>query len=198
MSILATFFTSPWFWLLAVAIGHAFYVPLNRQVPKYYWRLPIDDRIPFLPQFYWLYVTYFLFLPGAILLLWQTQHSLSLLMSLTLATFTASLFWWVWPNGVKRPSFIPKNFTERWLQTIHQHDGDCNGLPSSHVFSACICGWFLATVYPQFAVVIWLITGGITISTVLVKQHYISDAIAGIIWAIGAVSLVQAAIPSVV
>lgn len=179
-----------WILLICLAIGYGLYHPLNQRPSKYYWSLPFDLKVPLIAGWVWVYATYFLMLPGSIILTWSNEWSAPLMLSLVIAKAISLPIWYFWPNGVKRPLVAkPKNISEKFLATIYHHDNDTNGCPSSHVFTSVIGGWFLGLVFPEIQIGMWLWAGLISLSTLYTKQHYVVDVIWGIILAIVSVLL---------
>ncbi len=173
-----------WWLLLAVAIAYGLYHPLNLRPSRYYWSLPFDLKVPLIPGWVWVYVTYFLMLPGSIILTWSTPYGKSLLIAILIAKGISLPIWYFWPNGVKRPQLGKiDNLSTRLLSLIYKHDGDTNGCPSSHVFTSMIGGWYLAQAFPNLSLLFLTWGSLITISTLYTKQHYVIDVIFGLLLA---------------
>ena len=61
-------------WILIYLFLQFLYVPLNRRPVKYYWKLPLDDRLPLVPGMIFVYLSYFLmFFSGGLLLIFSKQ-----------------------------------------------------------------------------------------------------------------------------
>ncbi len=70
----------------------------------------------------------------------------------------------------------------RWLKQLYRLDQyDGNAAPSAHVFHALIIGHFLARLWPQWSLLIYIWVGLIMASTVLIKQHYVLDVLGGML-----------------
>ncbi len=170
-----------WLLLLGLAIGYGLYHPLNLRPSKYYWSLPFDNHVPLIPAWVWVYVTYFLMLPGSVILTWPSSFGVPLMLSLVIAKAISLPIWYFWPNGVRRPAIThPLTVTEKLLAIIFRHDNDTNGCPSSHVFTSVIGGWFLGLLFPPLQLAMWLWAGLICVSTLYTKQHYVIDVICGV------------------
>jgi membrane-associated phospholipid phosphatase len=179
-----------WWLLLGLAVGYGLYHPLNLRPSKYYWSLPFDSTVKLIPGWVWVYVTYFLMLPGSILSTWTSTYAIPLMLSLVIAKAISLPIWYFWPNGVKRPALPnPKNLSEKLLATIYRHDNDTNGCPSSHVFTSVIGGWFLGLTFPAWQSWFLLWAALICISTLYTKQHYVIDVICGVGLAIISIAL---------
>jgi len=175
-------------WILIYLFLQWLYLPLNRRPVKYYWKIKLDDKLPLLPEMVTVYFSYFLMLfPGSVTLIFSGQFW-PFMQAMIIAQIIGDLFWWVFPNGVKRPVVIGGGLMREWLRRLYrfdQHDG--NAAPSAHVFHALIIGYFLAQLWPSLAGLIYVWAGLIIISTVLIKQHYVLDVLGGIL--VAAVSL---------
>lgn len=165
------------------------YLPLNKRKSKYYWKIDFDNKIPFAPIFIIPYVGYFLYIPATVLLLWNTKHINSFLITYSISYILAELFWYFVPNGVKRMPIAKKDIFSRLTSFIHLHDDDTNGFPSAHVITSLICSYFLVLMFPQSVIIIWSISFLVCISTVLIKQHYVLDILGGIIFSIVSIML---------
>ena len=166
--------------LLLLFLGvSALYLPLNRRKSRYYWASRYDRHIPLIPVFVLPYVSFFPYIAFTVIALWNTQYETSLLITLIVAKSTAMVFWYIFPNGVARPQITADTWLHRLLGKIYRHDKDTNGFPSSHVFISLICAYFLATAYPAYAPLVWIIASLIVFSTVFTKQHYVVDVFGG-------------------
>ena len=167
--------------LLLFLAAKSLYVPLNRRSSRHYWKMPIDDRIPLIPWFVIPYVGFIPYIALSIALVWNTAYIVSFLESLSIAYVMASVFWYFFPNGVKRPDIVENKLHHRLLVYIYKTDHDTNGFPSAHVFITLICAYFLHAAHIPFEVLSWFIAGSIILSTLFTKQHYVVDILGGIV-----------------
>lgn len=164
------------FLLILLILLLSLYLPLNRQKPLFYFDHNFDHRLPLLPHTVWFYLSYYLFFPLSLVLIYLSQKPSNVLPALIFSTLTSSLFWWLIPNGVKRPILkSPKNLSERILNFVYQHDGDANGFPSGHISHTLIAGYYLSLSYPFYYPLICYLCLTICISTLTTKQHYLFD-----------------------
>jgi len=178
------------YWLIALVLGKLCYFPLNYRPSKYYFEFPpIDTKIPLIPIWIVPYYLYFSYLLAGGIFIWQTSFRHEYLIAYTLATFSASLFWYFIPNGVKRPdaSHLKPSWPAKAIQQLYRHDKDGNGFPSAHVYASLITSWYLIQAFPQYWYLWFGIGTAIALSTIFTKQHYIVDLVGGIAWTIGAV-----------
>ena len=167
--------------LILLILVKSLYVPLNRRKSRFYWKISLDDRIPLISWFVIPYIGFYLYIIIAVSLLWNTHNIKSLLASYLFAYTSACIFWYLFPNGVKRPEIVEKNIFDRITVYIYSKDYDTNGFPSAHIFTTLICAYFLSITYPAQSLTVWISAFLIGISTVLIKQHYIMDVLGGII-----------------
>ncbi|OGM86992.1 hypothetical protein A2614_01775 [Candidatus Woesebacteria bacterium RIFOXYD1_FULL_40_21] len=178
--------------LILFLISTVLYLLLNRRPSKYYWKSFWDDKIPLVPIFIIPYLGLFPFLIATFMFVWKNDIFTFFVTNLVIANYTASIFWYLFPNGVKRPIIKSRDFFSKVLSKLYKIDKyDTNGFPSNHVFISIICSIFLSLVYPGQTYLFILTAGVIVISVVLVKQHYLIDVIGGTIWALGTYSLVR-------
>lgn len=166
---------------IAFLLISALYVPLNRRASRYYWSSWFDAYIPLVPMFVVPYLLFFPFVGLSIAYMWDTRYITSMLVALTLAKIMVLPFWYLYPNGVKRPEVPEDRRLRKLLLTIYHYDGETNAFPSSHVFFSLICSFFLAKGFPSAVLLIWIGASTIAISTVFTKQHNIVDVYGGVI-----------------
>ncbi len=157
------------------------YIPLNRRKSKYYWKLPIDDKIPLIPIFI---IPYLLHHGGLVLtgiVLWNTPYISLFLLSLIISYCVAIIFWFFIPNGVRRPPSFPKSIFSPLITTLYMHDGDTNGFPSAHIFVALLCGHYLSFAFQNLIPYIWVCISLVVLSVLFTKQHYVIDIAGGIV-----------------
>jgi len=170
--------------LLILFLITLLYFPLNRQIPKYSFKIRLDGQIPLLPWTVWIYFSYFLLIPISIILAWNSNYAIPLLVTQIISTLIASLIWRIFPNGVIRPQIESTyNHNHRFLGLIYNYDKDCNGLPSGHVLLSFIACFYLAKLFPQIWAVFVLVLLAISFSTLTTKQHYFLDMVISLVFA---------------
>ena len=142
----------------------------------------MDNYIPYSSAFIIPYVLFFPYVILTIFLLWQTNLASLLLWALILTTSLANLFWYLFPNGVKREKITGNSVLDRLAKFVHTFDGETNAFPSSHVFSSLICTFYLSIAFPDIYIVFVVVGVAISISTLYTKQHYFVDILGGIMW----------------
>lgn len=151
--------------------------------------LAVDAHLPFWPGWIWIYLAYFpvCFLP---LFFQEVRQERELFMRTAVGFaaqfFLAFLVFYFFPVRMVRPEFIPSSLSESAVAWLYRVDPGFNIFPSLHVansaFLACLA-WRLRGALPGSAV--WLLCLLISMSTLLVKQHYLVDVPAGFLLGIG-------------
>jgi len=150
----------------------------------------IDIAIPFVPEFIWVYHTLIPVLTITLLiLLHKKEVFLSAFMGFIIATIVLSLFYILFPSFYPRSLFDQSSMSAWLLEITRAIDGPHNTFPSGHVTFSWLLGFFIMdssfaknnkwikSIYFAWALLI-------SISTLLLKQHYIIDVASGIILAI--------------
>ena len=147
----------------------------------------IDKAIPLMPEFVWIYHSLPLLIVLVMVVLikradifWRTFCSCALSSTIMLLCFVAL------PIEYPRPEISSTDISSLLLVATHKLDyGGLNTCPSGHVAFACLM--FLAAVRTQWVrrepwmgrvFLLWTI--GIMLSTLVLKQHFIADVLAGV------------------
>lgn len=152
----------------------------------------LDDLLPVIPV---LVVPYLLFLPflfGTILyFVFFTDKFRTVTYSLALCQLTACLCFIFFQTKIVRPEITSSGVFSNLLRIIYANDAPYNCLPSTHVALSIVCGWFWIRQFPRIKWVVSIFVLLICLSTVLLKQHYLPDALTGVILAIASVYVGQ-------
>ncbi len=149
----------------------------------------IDERIPVVPAFVWIYMSCYWF-PLLTLMVVRDWHRVNLvLLSLTLCTLVAFVVHLAIPVAFPRP-ILGSSVSERMLTFLYSHDFQpgAQQLPSLHVvitfllYMACRKQGLSRLAGTAIAALAALII----VSTLLVKQHLVIDVVAGLVLAIAA------------
>ena len=176
-------------WLVATSIV---YFSVQAVVPDTYSFLTsLDTIIPFLPEFIWLYHTLIpVILWTSIYLIKQRHVFFNTICGLSFSMAALTCFHLLFPSFYPRQELIYEGFSlSLWLVDItRQFDAACNTFPSGHVTFSWIMFFCvrLSTIAEQNKRILniylaWAVL--ISISTLVLKQHYIFDVISGIILA---------------
>ena len=157
---------------------------------KYSFLIPLDEKIPFVPEFIWVYHT---LMPVIMLtLIFQVKSKSNFyftIWALFVATGVLCLFYIIFPSYYPRPDYTFTTFTEKFVELTYDLDKSCNTFPSGHVTFSWIA-FLSALKTPAYRnrlpvrifYLTWIST--ITLSTLTLKQHYIFDVISGIFLAL--------------
>ena len=147
----------------------------------------LDDYIPFVKEFVFIYVLWYPLMIGmALWLLWKDRRAFRRYGWATITGLTASvIIFFIIPSGQElRPDVLGTDFASNLLRGIYSADTNTNVLPSMHVVGtlSAICAAFDTTSFKKKWIkwLILLMGVGINASTVLIKQHSILDIFAGI------------------
>lgn len=174
--------------LAAYALFVATYLPINffsigRGAHTLF--LPGEERIPFLPEFEYVYVWGYVFPILGIWALPDAERLLRLLTSFLLTLVVAYATYLTFPVYLERP-VLEVDSLATFLLSIEYLDPSYNHFPSLHVALSWLVYWSCREGVRRPA---GLLAGvlGLSLSTVFVKQHYIVDvvygaALAGLAW----------------
>jgi membrane-associated phospholipid phosphatase len=150
--------------------------------------MAVDRKIPLIPGFVWIYAFCYLF-PLVPIFVTRDWHRFNRgLLAMAIANIAAFTVYLVFPVAIPRAE-LGNSVSERMLAFIYWLDFEpaVTELPSLHVFFAWLI--FLMSrrqLLNRFGdAVLFSIALGITVSTLLVKQHFVFDVVAGLVWAAG-------------
>ena len=163
----------------------------NIQIP---WRLiPLDEKIPFLPVFVWVYMSaYLLGSAGICLAVWRMDDKgfKTVLTTCYINLILFSFFHLVFPRVAIKPE-VDTSYTSgmammviQWLTTKY------NTFPSAHVSYSLITAWAAMVSYSKNKILSSiLIIDAIAViaSTMLIKEHTVLDVFGG--WGVALVSI---------
>ena len=160
----------------------------------------LDNAIPFVPEMVIFYV--YLFYPLVILTMlyftfveykkgYALGWSLVLINAMAVLIyiiFPVSTYWWR-QDLLAHP--IVGNFWANQVYNVYAGDTSFNCFPSLHAAVSTICyyTWFryskikASNVTTGVTIAAFVIAGGVILSTLFIKQHYIADEVAGIVLA---------------
>jgi membrane-associated phospholipid phosphatase len=155
-------------------------------VNEYNLSTEIDKLIPFVPQFVWVYHTIIpVLLFTAIVLIQRKDVFLSMLTAIIVAGLTMSVFYVVFPSFYPREPIGDYSLSAALVEMTRMIDGPSNTFPSGHVTFSWILVFFVGLSRRarkfRWAYLLWAVL--ITTSTLVLKQHFIVDAISGILLA---------------
>jgi membrane-associated phospholipid phosphatase len=142
--------------------------------------------IPFCVYFIIPYMLWFIYVIGAcIYMLFKASDTefLRFALCLTIGMSASLLICMIYPSGLTlRPDAVPDNFFGMLLNTIYTSDTPTNVFPSIHVYNSLAVHialhrseWFQK--HKAFDIASLILCVSICMSTVLLKQHSITDVI---------------------
>lgn len=138
-----------------------------------------ERRIPFLPEFVWLYLSIY---PTFLLpFLFIRDRDFFRIFSLAYITvmFVCYVTYLAYPVTIERPHFAEDSFSTWALGIVYRADKPWNCFPSMHVAMSLLAALTILEVHHVRGVLTLLLTVAIAASTVLIKQHYILDVVGG-------------------
>lgn len=173
----------PWFFYLekTITMEHPNLHIINNQ---------IDDLIPFCAYFIVPYLLWFIYVIGAcIFMMFKANDSefLRFALCLIIGMSVSLLICMIYPSGLTlRPDNVPDNIFGMLVNAIYASDTSTNVFPSIHVYNSLAVHialhrneWFEKHKIIDFASLILCIS--ICMSTVLLKQHSITDVVGAFI-----------------
>ncbi|MDR3310031.1 MAG: phosphatase PAP2 family protein [Oscillospiraceae bacterium] len=177
-------------WAVLVAAFITAFLLLNAFVTNetyYVTYSPLDDYIPFVPQFIWFYYGWFPLLGtvGFFLLFADAPVFRRYVWALMLGMFLCLGFYVIFPSGQNlRPAdgLIPVTVSGNMLRGLYAFDTNTNVLPSMHVYAAIVAFVALADCRLSRRTAVLIPAGAFCLlvcaATVLIKQHSIIDIFA--------------------
>jgi membrane-associated phospholipid phosphatase len=157
---------------------------------QYNFLIPLDQEIPFVPEFIWVYHTLMPVIMLTLIFQVKTKSNFYFtIWSLFVATGILCLFYLFFPSYYPRPEHTFVTLAERLVELTYNVDKSCNTFPSGHVTFSWIA--FLSVlrtpayknnVVVRLSYISWIIL--ITLSTLTLKQHYVFDVVSGIVLAL--------------
>jgi membrane-associated phospholipid phosphatase len=152
---------------------------------------PLDEAIPFVPEFEFIYALCYLlpFVPIGVMR--ETSRLNRLIASFIAMNAVAFSVFILYPVYCPRPAFEVNSIATYLLSLEHAMDKPVNNFPSLHAAIA----WLLFLECRGYArwvdSAMFLLAVGISVAAVCVKQHYVADILAGIFLAWGIYALVE-------
>jgi len=171
--------------MMVLYLGGYIWIQAAITTHKFDFLTTYDMAIPFMPQFVWIYHS---ILPAILITMMLLVHSRQLFYNTFWAAMIATIILNV--SYVAFPSFYPREvfevatLSEAIVEWTRQIDASNNTFPSGHVtFSWLLClgMWNSITAvkhsYLRRLYLLWAI--GVSLSTLVLKQHYIVDVVSG-------------------
>lgn len=147
--------------------------------------IPLDDKIPLITEFVWVY--YFTFPLGIFtiyILYYKNRKAMwEVITTFMVACLISMLFYFFYPTEMIKPALDPVSVSDKLtIMTWHASRPVCC-LPSQHCYMALSC--IIASFHEKnvhWSIRVFTIVSGLLIicSTVFIKQHYLLDFIASL------------------
>lgn len=183
-------YARPWFFGVVVALLGVYYgnTLITDNLTHFDISLPMDGKIPFIPQFILVYILAYMFwlINGILVARENKKICTRVLLGVIIAEWLALIFFIAFPTTMIRPEVTGTDFCSRIVRLIYRVDRPVNLFPSIHCLNSWVC-WRgvglckkVPNWYKKFSLVFALM---ICVSTVLVHQHVILDIPSGILLA---------------
>jgi membrane-associated phospholipid phosphatase len=175
--------------LLAVGVylSNEIYAVLNHGPAVLHLQTPIDAALPVVPIFVVPYVSLnpFVYATLILFLLFRTRVFQSACLAVISAMMVSFAVYIVAQSEVIRPVLLGTDVFTRMIRDVYAGDNPFNDFPSLHTSVSTILAihWFRVDRRLGIPVAVW--TALIVASTVLIKQHYVPDLVAGLALAFG-------------
>jgi membrane-associated phospholipid phosphatase len=160
-----------------------FYDALNHGPNRMFLRTPIDDLIPVVGPFVIPYVTLrpLIYVSALLFLVFRARIYRSAALSMTITLVVSYAFYVLAQSFIERPVLTGDDLFSRMIRDVYASDQPYNDFPSLHASLSTIFAihWWRVDRRIGLPVAIWV--GLIVLSTVLVKQHYVADMVAGVL-----------------
>jgi membrane-associated phospholipid phosphatase len=154
-------------------------------------RTPLDAALPVVRPFVIPYVSLnpLVYFTLVVFLLFRTKIFQSASLAMITAFLISYLFYFFLQTEVIRPVLTGTDLFTRLIQGVYATDNPFNDFPSLHtsISTLLTIHWFQFNRRAGFVAAFW--TTLIVASTILIKQHYVADLVAGLLLAFGVSSL---------
>jgi len=164
------------------------------QVGEFDFYTSVDSLLPLIPEFVWVYHS---IIPVMFITMIGVVRDKSLFFNMFWACLAASIVlnisYILMPAFYPREAFEVQTLSEYILEITRQMDGAQNTFPSGHVTFS----WLIllaaaeALTNKSMRLIYFLWAMAVTVSTLVLKQHYIVDVFSGILLAYGVFYLVK-------
>lgn len=162
-----------------------FYDALNHGPYVLFLRTPLDDAIPVVGPFAIPYVSLrpFIYLSAVLFLLFRVRIYRSAAVAMIVVLLVSYAFYAFLQTYIDRPAIIGEDLFSRLIREVYASDQPYNDFPSLHASLSTVFAIHWLRVDRRLGVPVAIWTALIVLSTVFVKQHYVPDAVAGVVLA---------------
>ena len=182
---------------LVVATGLAYVVLNTPTAGAHVLRTRLDEHMPLVAAFA---VPYLLFLPVAaavVLLAFLSGRRFDALAVALIAVYTISdAIFAVFPTHVPRAAVSGEGVFSRLLRNVYAHDKAYAGFPSEHASTATVLAVYLVVVTTgRWRVAAVAAAALVVASTLLIRQHFLADALGGVLLGLAAAAVAFRFVP---
>ncbi len=175
--------------LIAAMLGTNFvYELLNHGPSRIFLRTPLDDALPVVPVFAVPYLSLIPFVGVSLLVMLFRRARVyrSAALSMIVVWFISYAFYLFLQSFVSRPHIGGSDVFSSLVRWVYSADQPYNDFPSLHASLSTVIAihWWHIDRRVGIAAAAW--TALIVASTVLIKQHYLADVLAGLVLAAAA------------
>lgn len=169
-------------WALSIPLVSLIHILSNRYRDNtHLLKTVIDDYIPFCKLFILPYLSWKIYIFAVLLFLAivNGRYYYRLVVSLVAGMLLSCLIFYFYPTTVIRPEVVGSDFLSQLVRFVYRMDNPYNCFPSLHVVYTFLATVFFLAYYRGKVLRILSLTAAflISISTLLVKQHYFPDVI---------------------
>ena len=151
----------------------------------------LDSALPVVPVFVIPYVSLqpYIYATLILFLIFRTKYFQSTCLAMLMVWFISYGFYFFLQSEVIRPVLTGTDIFSKMVMKVYAVDNPFNDFPSLHTSISTILAihWFHFDRRVGYVAIFW--TTLIVLSTILIKQHYVADLVAGLLLAFGAATL---------
>jgi membrane-associated phospholipid phosphatase len=140
---------------------------------------PLDARIPLVAWAIWIYLSVILLVAIALIVPRGAIRARTAV-AMALGCVIAAALFVAWPTAIARPSAAADDIAHAGWTVLYSIDTERNVLPSLHATFAVVAAAALWRSGPSWRVVGCAWALGVLLAALLVKQHYLTDLLAGV------------------
>ena len=178
--------------LLAVWYATSLLYPvLNHGPHRIFLRTRLDELLPVVPALVIPYVSATPFIAASMMVFLGARVRVfrSAAAAMIIAWAISYTLYFFLQSYIERPQITGTDLTSRMVQTVYATDNPYNAFPSLHVSLSTILAMHWRRVDRRIGAVVAIWVALIIASTVLIRQHYLADVIAGLVVAVTATRL---------
>lgn len=143
--------------------------------------IPGEERIPFLPVFLIIYVSFYALPVIVFMKLRERGRLYKSMMAFLIAVGVHLVFFFTMPiSYVLRPELEwSSELFSQLFQILYLIDQPINTFPSMHVSFAFLSHYVVKRYFPKYARASLIVACAVACSTLFVKQHYVMDVVSG-------------------